>query len=302
MYWRGGVRHWELFQTQLARWQEFGKWQNDNRGIQDDDDGSFTAYVESRRQHYELYMHKEAYVKWLAEIEADPSSAKSDWERDRRFRQLQRETCREIRCDGFSQYVEAVKRRLARHDFARSFRLHEDPKQQDKLTTWIEYLNFEYWWLDRYTKSIEHLKPAHDKAWQELVGLNMVRPHETPESVRTVESSRQEQAEEDGAQAAVEMATLEAGKVYKTTQQDPQRLRIPRSKRTLMMRTATNKLNAAKERLQWVKRRNEEIIAFVQGTFGYVDAKKDASRQSKLVQWALEQVPSIEAEMARSHK
>ncbi|KID85143.1 ankyrin 2,3/unc44, partial [Metarhizium majus ARSEF 297] len=299
-YWIGYIGRFELFQTQLARWQDFRKWQNDNRGIEDDGDGGFPAYLESMKRIREWGMLKDAYVEWLAEIEADPSSVKKDWDFEEFKRDEQRYRCRESGCDGFSQYAEAVKRRLARHNFTRPFYLHEDPKQQDKLTTWIEYLNFECWWLDRHTRAIEHFKPAHDKAWKELVDLKMLRTHETPESVRTDESSMQDQAEEDQAREAVERATSEAERVYTMTQKDPQRLRIPTAKRISMMKAAAIKLNAAKERLQWIKRRNHQITTFVRGTFGYDGAKKDAARQSMLVQWVLEQVLLIEAEMTES--
>ncbi|KAM0415927.1 hypothetical protein ACHAPT_013138 [Fusarium lateritium] len=141
---------------------------------------------------------------------------------------------------------------------------------------------------------------AHDKAWQELVDLKVVRLHETPESVRTDASSRQKQAEEDQAQEAVERARSEAAKVYKITQEDPRRLHIPKAKRISMLGAAANKLNAAKERLQCIKRRNHQIITFVRGTFGYNGAKRDAARQSMLVQWVLQQVPLIEAEITQS--
>lgn len=52
------------------------------------------------------------------------------------------------------------------------------------MTTWIEYLNYEHWWLDKYTSDIERLEPDHDKAWQELVDLKILRPHETKEFLR----------------------------------------------------------------------------------------------------------------------
>ncbi|KAK7421732.1 hypothetical protein QQZ08_009820 [Neonectria magnoliae] len=243
---------------------------------------------------------KDAYAEWLAEIEADPSFVKEDWERKQWRRDEQWSCCRERGCDGFPQYAEAVKRRLARHGFTRPFHLHEDLKQQDKLTTWIEYLNFECWWLDRHTSVIEHFKPAHDKAWQELVDLKVLRPHETPESVRTMASAIQERAEEDQAWGAVKRAKSEAAKVYKITQDDPWRLHIPKAKRIPMLGAATNKLNTAKERLQWIKRRNDQTTTFVQETSGYDDAKRDAARQSMLIQWLLEQVPLIEAEMTQS--
>jgi hypothetical protein len=63
----------------------------------------------------------------------------------------------------------------------------------------IEYLNFEYWWLDRFTKTIGRLKPDHDKAWQELVDLKVLRPRETQASIRDLASAMQAQAELDQA-------------------------------------------------------------------------------------------------------
>lgn len=31
--------------------------------------------------------------------------------------------------------------------------------------TWIEYLNYEYLWYDRYKRSIKRLRPKYHKAW-----------------------------------------------------------------------------------------------------------------------------------------
>lgn len=48
------------------------------------------------------------------------------------------------------ELTEALKERLARHGFTRPFQLDEDAARQDKMTTWIEYLGYEYWWYDYY--------------------------------------------------------------------------------------------------------------------------------------------------------
>ncbi|KAK7397630.1 hypothetical protein QQX98_012997 [Neonectria punicea] len=291
---------WELFQRQLARWQDFRRWQNNNRDIEDDGDGGFLSYVERTKAEMKLAMRQDAYVEWLAKKEADASSFKEVWAFVEIGRIEQQNRCAERGCDGFLQYAEAVKRRLAQHNFTRPFHLHEDPKQQDKLTTWIEYLNFEYWWLDRHTRVIERLKTAHDKAWQELVDLKVLRPNETQESVRTDAFVMERQVEEDQAREAVKRAKSEAGRVYQITQEDPQRLRIPKAKRISMLAVATINLNAAKGRLKSIKERNDRIEDFILDTHDYVGAKKDTARQDMLVQWVLEQVPLIEAEMTQT--
>lgn len=122
----------------------------------------------------------------MAEIEKDPSCLQSGWKVQQSLRRRQRHLCRERGCNGFEEYTFAIKRRLASHGFSQSFDLSVDPDKQDKLTTWIEYLNYECWWLDQYRSTVERLQPAYDEAWQDLLSLNILRPHETDKFLRTL--------------------------------------------------------------------------------------------------------------------
>ncbi|KAM6513367.1 hypothetical protein FALCPG4_015796 [Fusarium falciforme] len=285
-----------IFQKQLRRWRDFRKWQNDNRG-REDDDGGFPAYVEWNKHIIQRDKKPKWAAKRLAEIEADPSCLKSSWEDRQWERERQRRHCRERGCRGFRDYAEAVKRRLARHSFTQPFELDEDPKKQDKLTTWIEYLNYEYWWLDKHTSDMERLQPEHDKLWQELVDKKILKPHETKEFVRTAASGMECEAEKDQAMKAVQRAEFEAKRIYVSTQEDPKRLRIPKAKRISMLKHGTEKLLAAKRRLEQARSRSFLIVQFVRATFDYDGARRDAARHRVLVQWVLDQVPLVEAEM-----
>ncbi|PNY27815.1 Uncharacterized protein TCAP_02250 [Tolypocladium capitatum] len=269
---------WLVFQRQLKRWQDFRNWQNDNRGLEDDYDG-YAAHVEKVKRNY----IKEGYAKGLAKIEADPECLRWGWELfEYRIRRWQRRWQREPDCDGFSDYMDAMKRRLARHGFTRPFQLKADPKQQDKLTTWTEYLCFEYWWLDRHTASLERLKPDHDKRWQELVDLKVLKPHETKEFIRTLAADSQ----------------IERGKdLLVNTERSGYRLSIPKPERIRMLDVATNNLKEAKARLEFTKRQGDLVTNFVRATFDYEVARKNAARHTSLVQWILKQVPLIEAEL-----
>ncbi|KAM3549396.1 hypothetical protein ARSEF4850_008876 [Beauveria asiatica] len=286
-----------IFQKQLQRWRDFRKWQNDNRRREDNDDGGFPAYVEWSKHIIQRDKKPKWAAKRLAEIEADPSCLKSSWEDKQWERERQRRYCRERGCRGFRDYTEAVKRRLARHGFTQAFKLKKDPKNQDTLTTWIEYLNYEYWWLDKYTSDIERLEPGHDKLWQELVDKKILRPHETKEFVRTASSGMECEAEMDQAMKTVQRAESEAKRIYESTQKDPERLRIPKARRISMLEHGTEKLLAAKRRLGQAQSRSFLIIQFVRATFDYDEAKMDAARHRVLVEWVLDQVPLIEAEM-----
>ncbi|CAJ2513173.1 Uu.00g012920.m01.CDS01 [Anthostomella pinea] len=178
-----------------------------------------------------------------------------------------------------------VRSRLVRHDFTRPFELDEDPKKQDSLTTWIEYLGYEYWWLDKYMRDIQRLEPEHDKLWQQLIDEKMTQPHETRESVRTMASAMQDQNEYDRAREAVQKAESEGRRIYKLTQEDPERLRIPTAKRKSMMRIATEKLLAAKRRFEQIQVRERRRTVFIRGTFDYVDTKGYAARHRPRPTW-----------------
>jgi hypothetical protein len=192
-----------------------------------------------------------------------------------------------------------MKRRLARHGFTRPFQLNEDPKQQDQLSTWIEYLYFEYWWLDWYTDTIDRLKPDDDKAWQKLVDSKVLRLNETRESIGTFQSSIQAQSEQDHAWNSLQMAQSKAEQVYASTQLDPRRLSIHTSKRISMLRTARLELRIAKRYHELVEKRNDLISAYLRGRWGLGGAEKDAARHCILLLWILEQVHLIEAELSQ---
>ncbi|EGX88257.1 hypothetical protein CCM_08300 [Cordyceps militaris CM01] len=282
-----------IFQKQLQRWRNFRRWQNDHRG-HEDDEGGFLAFVEWNKHITRRDMKPKCAAKHLAEIEADPSCLKSIWEHRQWERERQRRYCRERGCQGFSDYTEAVKRRLARHDFTQPCKLNEDPKNQDNLTTWIEYLNYEYWWLDKYTSDIERLEPEHDKLWQDLVDKKIPRPHETKEFVRTALSGMEGEAEKDQAMKTVQRAESEARRIYASTQEGLERSSIPIARRISMLKHSAEKVLAAKERLRQVQSRLFLITQFVRATFDYDEAKRDAARQRVLVQWVLDQVPLIQ--------
>jgi hypothetical protein len=67
-----------------------------------------------------------------------------------------------------------------------------------------------------------------------------------------------------------------------------------------MMAEAKSRLEAAGKALASAKRRSDLITIFNQRVGKYLDTKIDAKRHSIRVQWTLEQVPLIEAELNRS--
>ncbi|KAI1108505.1 hypothetical protein F5Y14DRAFT_436046 [Nemania sp. NC0429] len=296
----GPVQPGTIYGRQWIRWQDFRKWQNDNRDLEDDD-GGYPAYVETRKFLADRHYRSAGKKKFLAELEADPMYLISDWNFRQDDRKRQRYYCQEFgRGDTFSGYVDAVKSRLARHGFTRLSQLKEEPKQQDKLATWIEYLNFEYWWLDRYTRSVERQKPQYEKAWQDLVDAKVLRPNETQEFIRTDAWVMLYEAEKNAALKAFKRARDRLQDAYTRTQTSPDRLLIPEKKRVSMLKSALDIFTPAQTRQEFCTRRGVLIINFVHDTDDFIRARKNIAQQKIMIQWVLDQIPLVEAELAQS--
>lgn len=203
----------------------------------------------------------------------------------------------------YPEYTEAVKQLLEQHGFTQSFQFHEDPGQQDKLTTWIEYLGFEYWQLEWSTRSIKRLQPKYEAAWKLLVDSRVLRLDETAEFLRTDESGFRCESEREQAEKAIESAKSAAGDVLILTERarnDPHRSELTQPERVRMLAEAQSRLDAAQASLNSIRRRSDLIIDFVRGTWDNETAKKDAEHHSILVRWIMEQLPSVDAELKSS--
>ncbi|KAK3302818.1 uncharacterized protein B0T15DRAFT_504125 [Chaetomium strumarium] len=186
---------------------------------------------------------------------------------------------------GFPEYVAEAKRRLAKHGFTRTFQLDKDPARQDKLTTWIEYLNYEYSWHDRYERSIKRLRPEYDEAWKKLVDSGVLRPGETDQTVRITEAAFRRASEREQADEAVASAVAAAKAALSETERAKTgRSRFTTQERKQKLAAAHSRLIAAKEALRMVKRRNDLIIEFIKGTWTYREQKKNLYLQHLLLQ------------------
>ena len=274
------------------RWGYFRMWQKDNRGICDDK-AEFAEHIESQKRQGIRYE------------EDDPLSDPEDiarrlgfWQDEREYR---RQAFREVHTDrGFPEYAEAVKRRLTRHGFTATFQLDEDPKRQNELTTWIEYLNYEYWWCDRYTAGVSQLQPRRDEAWKILEDSNVLRPGETEETLRGMGSILQQVSDRVSAQEALSTAKEEAELVLETIEQQRNgQLPSPLTwkERLQMIEEASSKYKAANTVLGLVKRRTDLITAFFTNSRSYEMRKEEADRQHSMVRWVLDQIPLIKVEV-----
>ncbi|KAK7414085.1 hypothetical protein QQX98_007028 [Neonectria punicea] len=296
---------WKVFTRQFRWWQDFRKWQTDNRSLED------SRGVNAEGEEDEI------------------------WPRHQKGREERGLWCREKDCNGFADYAKAVHRRLAQHNFTQPFKLDEDIRKQDRLTTWVEYLNYEYWWFDRHIESFKRSKCDREEAWQELVDGKLLSGHETREylnrhvfsdgfcnpdfwkdivaqAIRTVEVARAAVREEmvigtpksEAVREETVLETPESEAVMKATMAikrasstfEPEYLlSLPSRLQSLQQATA----NLGSSEAEWECERNRVGLfdKFADARGAMKKARKAAKRQKTVVHWVRDQVHLIEAEM-----
>lgn len=150
-------------------------------------------------------------------------------------------------------YTEAVKNLLAQYDFTRPFQLHDDPKQQDKLTTWIEYLGFACAQHYRYARNVKNRQPKYDKAWKTLVDAKVLGPSDTEEYVCNIDCAFQH--DEDREQAYMAVKSAEAALVStQKAKNDSRESRGGKPAAGIHSHAAQSRLDRAKESLASIER------------------------------------------------
>ena len=211
-------------------------------------------------------------------------SQMGNWRHFRRWQHKNRKGGR------FHKYVEGVKQGLAEHGVMRPFNMEEDPERQDKLTTWIEYLDFEYWWYDKDMRFVKRHQARYDEAWKKLVESRVLRPFETEEVICDIASAFQRAGEEDRAEKAVASAKSAVMLIQKSKSE---LLSQPRE----TLSAAQSTLAMAMKSLESIRRSNDLVGEFKQKTKNYLIAKCNAEGRLKLLRWILQQLALVELEM-----
>jgi hypothetical protein len=295
---------WFLFSAQLDRWQEFQGLQRMARG----------------QSTYDYWRNKweetQKINSWMAAQHRFIPETEDDWQRKwqqnkiynenrtvvvlghyRTFNNFVRYQDRSAEPQGFHEYVEAAKERLAAHEFTRSVELDNDLARQDSLMTWIEYLAYEYWWNDLYTGDVKRFASRHERAWQKVVGAGVLEEGETEDVIRTNSCALQDRDNHDKSKRAVAKA-VSAVSAAEEAISTPNTSQASAGKLQQKLLEARSTLEAAKEREELLQRRSDLLIDFVHRTRAYSDAKRKAEEQRPLLRWILRQIPLIEMELS----
>ncbi|CAM1501659.1 Fc.00g036430.m01.CDS01 [Cosmosporella sp. VM-42] len=215
------------------------------------------------------------------------------WERWKKFREWQGRMRKKF--DGqLSVYIERCKKQLEKQSFTRSFVFDEDPKKQGKLTTWIEYMSYEYMRYDRVSwyKRREHW---YGEAWKKLVDAKVLRPEETQEFIHSAKCTSQQQSEAIERRQAVELGRSALLRAHR----DLLNPAIPSATAQESLAAGESQLDTAIQEFEVFKRRNDLIDDFKRTTAKYKEARNEAERHVLLLEWMRKQVPLIEQELAQ---
>lgn len=248
-------RAYQVLCRQLLRWDQFRQWQDSNRGPQEISTTTPTLCNFKRMKGWRFPVRP-------SDALAIREHKKLYWTQDLFKQHMQLD---------LPQHTLAVKRLLEKHGFQQPFLLKEDPKDQGKLSTWVEYLAFELLCLELYSTASTKLKADYDQKWEKLVQSGFLMTSETETSVRTAKAEKERN---ERLNTAVRW--------YASAQSDP---------------TNTLTLDMAKVHLKQVERRNISIAEFVDGSADYVEASARAARHEKIVQWIRDEIPSVVAEI-----
>ncbi|KAK3367071.1 hypothetical protein B0T24DRAFT_534466 [Lasiosphaeria ovina] len=171
------------------------------------------------------------------------------------------------------------------------FSFDEDPKQQDKLTTWIEFLACEHdSYKNRYGQN-KNLAKWYRKQWETLLESGVVKPHET-ETFILNESRPQREMEMGQANDTVESA--KAALLSAQQAIDPAR---PSSAAQKRLAAAEANLDSAEQGMARTKHRNDLIRRFISDTFSYRRDVKSAEGHTILLEFIQGRIPVIQLEL-----
>ena len=201
--------------------------------------------------------------------------------------------------DRFPVHCQRLRDRLTKHGFERSFQLNEDPDQQNKLDTWVEFLGWECWHYDESARVINRRQSQHDKAWKKLVDSKVLESFETEERLWDFGYALQLRGEENLAQETANSAMSAVNSADQALRK-AQCEGLPRQSLAQMeqkLSMARSKLATATKSLDTISMRRKLISEFKIETKSYSKAQDDASSSKILLQWMLQQIPLIELEL-----
>ncbi|KAK8026259.1 hypothetical protein PG990_004082 [Apiospora arundinis] len=207
------------------------------------------------------------------------------------------------RTPGFSGYTEAVKTLLHKQGFQHPFELREDAEQQDRLSTWMEYLAFAYCFYEQSAAVVTRLQPTFDEAWAKLQASVTLEPFETLEYLRNIDSSFQRFNERCDARQDYAAANAALSQLKEAEPESPDLRGLPlvsQDQHLAHLKAAEAQVRKTKATMDAIMERSQHFVTFQQTVATYEHHRTEMGRMFRQLQWTKEQVPLVEAERDQS--
>lgn len=286
--------HQHVFQTQLARWERFLNQQRSHRGIGDERELDFDLWAEEKRRKERRRRSSRSYKFWHAKNERKPERLLDNWETWKSSKESVRA---KFTAKAFRDYITKVKTTLASRGMHQPCEFKEDHRQQDRLTTWMEYLATEYRSQDELKErlELETRRLELEQAWQEIIDSNVLQPPEKNREYVDRFKNRPLHGERVFSEAPV--AELEKFKEKKEKNQGK-----VDGKSSEDLRTEEEDLERKARRGRQLDNRRarpgELLAKYREVQKKVMKAERILENQIECLQWAERQIPLIEAEMA----
>lgn len=283
-----------FFERQSLRWQEFIRFQAHNRGIT-------TVEDHHLKSGYAAVVLREATCgsEWrYIYHNGNVDQSQGRYEEYVRRRKDEMVFLRDQDCDDFVDYQAAVIARLDRNGVRRldknslelpGFVLNPEFWEQDPMTTWTEYLAYEYWQMEQYDEDVYGHQPENDRAYQHLQATVTLGTHETADLLPTDDAKLQRQVELDEAYAKFDEATLNFIRLEQrqVMWRNPESTYMMHHRRTRLLAEAQAELEALEAAKDAAVRREQQIEEFLQETETYREVCDIRARHNHLLAWAM---------------
>ncbi|KAK8051712.1 hypothetical protein PG993_003097 [Apiospora rasikravindrae] len=178
--------------------------------------------------------------------------------------------------------------------------------ESDKLATWFEYLFFTHYHCERSGVLVRLLQPTYDKAWRTLEASVKLEPFETPEYIRSGESSRERYAarwreERNLAAAVLQWGDLRFPQAEEAEEEAPQSPVRSWAEHQQQVAKAEEQVKQAQESLEALWERGQHLEKFMQAAEGYEGRRTEHERLDRQLQWVFGQVAQVEFERDQLH-
>jgi hypothetical protein len=284
---------WMVFSRQLQRWKEFRTWQHVERRRP----VTFAEFLGEHRRDSERIGGS---IKWIASPRYEEAT-RMLWERlYGHIQQLNEENAEAV----MSSYAEAATRLVADCGFVQPFQLHQDPRQQDQWTTYVEYLAFECYWLRWRVRYARKLRRQQDAEWEGLVRAGLVEPLKTYDELTSMEIENMRERElrratlaKRSSTAATSTTVTAAAAIDVVEEMQSQTVRNPRSCRSQQPQNHTQKnMQSFSSPIDVIARRDDVVDKYVDNTPKYRIASAEARHQRCRVEWVQSEISKITAQ------